>query len=146
MTTVSLRTVRSLAACTLIAGSSFVAGCTSAPRSAFDTTEGTPSSTIRHVVLIDLKDAGDATRLIEAMDADLAPIPGILSYWRGTPHQSGRPEVQANYDVALILDFRDAAAYSTYSNHPKHVGLVTEWKPRLNSLTIYDVRPNAERR
>lgn len=140
MTTNPLRAAASLAACTLFAG------CASAPRSAFDTTEGTPSPTIRHVVLIDLKDAGDATRLIEAMDADLAPIPGIVSYWRGTPYQSGRPEVQANYDVALIVDFRDAAAYSTYSSHPKHVGLVTEWKPRLNSLTIYDVRPNAERR
>jgi hypothetical protein len=123
-----------------------LAGCATAPRSASDTTEGISPSTIRHTVLIDLKDAADSRTLIEEMDARLAPIPGVDHYWRGTPFRSDRPEVLTNYDVALIIDFRDARAYDAYSNDPRHVSLVREWKPRINSLTIYDTRPNAEPR
>ncbi len=121
----------------------FVGACASAPRTPFDSAEKVPSSTIRHVVLIDLKEATDVPELIMAMDRELAPIPGILHYWRGEPFQTGRPEVSGNYDVGLVIDFRDADAYAAYSSDPRHVGLVSAWKPRITSLTIYDIRPNA---
>jgi Stress responsive A/B Barrel Domain len=122
------------------------AGCASRPPTAFDSVGGEPSSTIRHVVLIDLKSADDAPSLIAAMDSGIAKIPGIVHYWRGEPFPSQRPEVSSNYDVGLVIDFRDAAAYDAYVSDPRHVGLVTEWKPRLNGLTVYDIEPQAKRR
>ncbi|MBL9118541.1 MAG: Dabb family protein [Phycisphaerae bacterium] len=121
----------------------FVGACASTPRTPFDSAEEVPPSAIRHVVLIDLKETADIPELIIAMDRELAPIPGILHYWRGEPFQAGRPEVREDYDVGLVIDFRDAEAYSAYSTDPRHVGLVSAWKLRINNLTIYDIRPNA---
>ncbi|MDZ4754813.1 MAG: Dabb family protein [Phycisphaerae bacterium] len=120
-----------------------LAGCQTSPHDAFSPPAGTPPSTIRHIVLIDLKDPADAAEVIRAMDAQLAGIPGIVHYWRGAPFPSGRAEVTSDYDVGLIVDFRDAAAYDVYTHHPRHVELVTTWKPRIDRLTIFDISPQA---
>lgn len=118
-------------------------GCVSSHRTPFKSAEGESLSTIRHIVLIDLKDATEVPELIRAMDAGIAHIPGIVHYWRGEPFRSDRPEVSAEYDVGLVVDFRDAAAYSAYVTDERHVTLVRTWKPRCNSLTVYDIRPSA---
>lgn len=121
------------------------AGVGCAPRSItpFDSAGGEPITTIRHVVLIDLKDAADGPALIEAMDRELAPIPGITHYWRGEPFDAGRPEVRRDYDIGLVVDFADPSAYEAYIVDERHVRLVTTWKPRSNALVIYDIRPSA---
>jgi len=120
-----------------------LAGCQTSPRDAFSPAAGTHPSTIRHIVLIDLKDPSDTAEVIRAMDAQLAPIPGIVHYWRGSPFPSGRAEVTGDYDVGLVVDFRDAAAYDVYTRDPRHVELVTTWKPRIDRLTIFDIAPQA---
>ncbi len=129
-----------------LATSASLVGCAQRPTGPFASAEGERPETIRHIVLVDLIDAADAPALISAMDAGIAKIPGIVHYWRGTPFESNRPEVKGAYDVALILDFRDPAAYDAYVVDERHKTLVRTWMPKATSLTIYDVNPCATRK
>jgi hypothetical protein len=100
---------------------------------------------IRHVVFIDLIDEADAPALLRAMDAQLAPIPSIEHYWRGTKLEAdegtARPTVRTDYDVALIVDFADQAGYDAYVADVRHKGLVEAWKPKLVGYVVYDIVP-----
>lgn len=122
-----------------------LAGCATRPASPFEPAGGASPSAIRHVVLIDLKDPADADALIARLDSAIAEIPGILNYWRGVPFPSDRPEVKADYDVGLVIDFRDAAAYEAYTTDPHHTSVVADWKPKLVSFRVHDIRSAAQR-
>ena len=79
----------------------------------------------RHTVLLKLSD--DATEehkaaIREALAALPAAIPEIEAYTIGT-NAGDRPD---NYDIAVIGDFADKAAYQVYAEHPAHVGAIQE--------------------
>jgi hypothetical protein len=118
-------------------------GCQTAPKSAYEPSPGATSSEIRHVVLVSLADSTQADELIADMDRLVRPIPGIVGYWRGTKFISGRSEVALDYDVGLVIDLKNAAAYDNYVADPRHVELVQTWKPRATSIRIYDIAPQA---
>jgi len=94
---------------------------------------------INHVVFMTLKDAAQADALVRACDAELAPIPGVRSYFAGKHLDTGRASVDADYDVGLYLGFDTEEAYSGYVEHPAHVAFVQTWKPRLDLLLVRDV-------
>jgi hypothetical protein len=112
---------------------------TSAPRSAFDPVGHASPTALQHVVLIKLNDPGEAAAMIADIDAAIANIPAVERYWRGSRFDVDRPEVKRDFDVGLIIEFRDAAAYDVYVHDPHHLDVVTRWMPRCASLTIYDV-------
>lgn len=109
----------------------------------FAPSPGANASEIRHIVLVSLVQPSDADELIAEMDRLLQPIPGITRYWRGSRASNDRPEVTHDYDVGLVIDFADSASYDAYVIDPRHVEIVSAWKPRCTSLRIFDVLPQA---
>ena len=79
----------------------------------------------RHTVLLKLIDeATDEQK--DAICAALAElpeaIPEIEAYTIGT-NAGDRPD---NYDIAVIGDFADKAAYQVYADHPDHTGVIRD--------------------
>jgi hypothetical protein len=94
---------------------------------------------ISHVVFAKLIDSSQADELILACDAQLATIPGVVSYACGKHLDTGRGErVIADYDVGLYLGFDTQAALEAYGTHPQHLAILNEWQPRLQWLRIHD--------
>jgi hypothetical protein len=94
---------------------------------------------INHVVFFKLKDSTNAPLLIQDCDALLAVIPGVVSYYCGTPLDTGRPTVDGHYDVGLYLGFESADDLAAYVEHPNHITIVKAWQPRLEWLRVHDV-------
>ncbi len=69
----------------------------------------------------------------------LVPIPGVVAYAAGQHLDTGRANVDGDYDLALLVGFSDQAAYKDYLSHPLHLELLELWKPRLAGYTIHDV-------
>lgn len=94
---------------------------------------------MNHPVFVKLKDPTDAPALIADCDARLATIPGVVSYYCGTPLDTGRASVDLGFDVGLYLGFASVADLDAYVAHPAHVALVNDWKPRVEWLRVHDV-------
>ncbi len=96
---------------------------------------------VEHVVLVWLKDPGNATHRAELIEAayGLQEIPGIVHAYAGPSLQSLRPEVDDSFDVALVFVFRDPAALEAYQTDPRHVQAVTDvLAPRAARFLVYD--------
>lgn len=100
-----------------------------------------PAGTVQHVVVVWLKEPGDAAaraKLIETAQG-LESIPGIVSLRVGEPLASDREVVDDSFDVALVIDFTDAAALAAYDTHPDHVRAVEEvLAPLSERIVVYD--------
>ena len=102
-----------------------------------------PDHTLEHVVVVWLKDPGNATHRQTIIDESevLRTIPGVLSLKSGTVIPSERAIVDSSFDVALIVSFADAAAMQAYLAHPLHVQLVNETlKPLVAKIRVYDFK------
>lgn len=100
-----------------------------------------PDHTLEHVVVVWLKDPGNATHRQTIIDESevLRTIPGVLSLKSGAVIPSERTIVDSSFDVALIVSFADAAAMQAYLGHPLHVQLVNETlKPLVAKIRVYD--------
>ena len=100
-----------------------------------------PPVAIEHVVLISLTNHAER----DALEADcrkfLAHIPGVEALSVGSPVDTGRPTVDAEYDTGVIVSFASKEAYAAYVIHPDHVALVTAWKPRIAKMRVFDFGP-----
>ncbi|MGB4778483.1 Dabb family protein [Microbacterium sp.] len=80
---------------------------------------------IRHVVAWKLKtqDAGERTAQAQKIADDLSALRGVVP---SIIDISVGPDVVggANWDVALVADFADAAALDEYQTHPAHLAVV----------------------
>ncbi len=73
---------------------------------------------IRHVVLLKLHNAAEATQIFTALKALQPQIPGILTIASGIDCS---PEgLQRGYTHGFTVDFIDAAARDAYLPHPAH--------------------------
>ena len=97
---------------------------------------------VNHVVFIELNDPSQATALIEDSNARLATIPTVKDYFCGTHVPAGRDTVKTDYDVGIYFAFDSLDDYEAYVKHPRHVSFVTDWKPKLQSLRVYDISGN----
>jgi len=93
---------------------------------------------INHVVFFDLKDPGESDELIRDC-YHLLEIPGATSGYAGTHYGIGRDSVLHDYDVGFFVAFDSEADYRAYIEHPAHVALVEKWRPRWESIRVYDV-------
>jgi hypothetical protein len=73
---------------------------------------------ILHVVLLKLRDAGQAPQIFTALKALQSQIPGIVSITTGT--DSSPEGLQRGYTHGFTVDFIDAAARDAYLPHPAH--------------------------
>lgn len=92
-----------------------------------------------HLVYFRLVDPSQAEALLDDSERLLMPIPTVVSYAAGRHVDIGRDSVEDDYDVALLVGFRDVAGYRAYLQHPRHLELLAIWKERLAGITIYDV-------
>ncbi|MFM9994536.1 MAG: Dabb family protein [Phycisphaerales bacterium] len=100
----------------------------------------TRPAAISHVVFVKLKNAAEAPALIADSDRLLPAIPGVVSYACGRHLDTGRTNIDGNYDVGLYVGFDDEAGYRTYVDHPNHVQLVNTWRSKWEWIRIHDVR------
>lgn len=113
-------------------------GCATSPRTKASAVPQRPAR-INHVVFFRLKNAADSDELIADCDHTLATIPGVISYFCGKHLDTGRTNVDANYDVGLYLGFATPEDYARYVDHPNHIAGVNKWKPRWEWIRIQDV-------
>ena len=94
---------------------------------------------VSHSVYIKLKNPADAAEIIADGDRDLRTIPGIKSYYGGTRLEPARLGADDSYDVGFFMAFGSREDYQRYLEHPKHVAAVEKWRPRWESIRIFDV-------
>jgi len=94
---------------------------------------------ISHVVLISLHDPARANEAIQECDAMLASIPGVVSYAAGSHIDTGRANVDGEYDLGLYIGFESTHDYAVYVDHPNHVALVNKWKPHIKQMRVFDL-------
>ena len=80
------------------------------------------------------------------VEAKLMPKPPFVLMklsWMlsGRPVDTGRPEVSADYDLAILVEFDSVDAYRAWLASPAHRDLVRTWKPRWSRATIVDFAP-----
>ncbi len=98
------------------------------------------TSLLNHVVLIKLQQPEGINELLADCNRLLPRINQVDSYWCGKHFDIGRAEVDSDYDVALCVGFQTQAGYEQYLIDPSHMELVNKWKPRFESIRIYDVK------
>lgn len=94
---------------------------------------------INHVVLVTLKDPADAAALIADTDRLIGPIPSVKSYFCGPPRPSDRSEVDSSFTVGLYVGFESQEDYQAYLDHQGHRTLEETWRPRIESIRIFDI-------
>jgi hypothetical protein len=97
--------------------------------------------TVSHVVLCYLKNKGstaDRERIREA-SRSLREIPGVYDIEVGYVLPSNRPVVVSDYDVGIVVFFRDQAAMDAYLTHPRHQQAVKDvLEPLTSKIVVYD--------
>lgn len=112
-----------------------LAGCT--------TNAVQPAGSLQHIVVIWLKEPGNATHRQMILDESeiLRQIPGVLSLTSGSVITSERAIVDSSFDVAMIVSFTDKTAMDAYLAHPVHVTLVNQMlKPLVTKIRVFDFR------
>ena len=96
-----------------------------------------------HIALFSLPKGAspsEAEILSREIDAKLRGLPSVAGIWWGPPAGTWSPEravVDENYDVGLLVLFRDKAALDTYIAHPLHEEFATKWDSRC-SVRVFD--------
>ena len=132
-----LRTGFLFAACLL------VAAC-SQPKAAAPAAPAKPArgkGAVQHIVLCWLKTPGDPMARAQLIGTSLGflDLPGVIDVTAGPPLPSQRPEVDASFDVAIVMTFRDEAALRAYEAHPAHKAAVQSvLRPLVERMVIYD--------
>jgi hypothetical protein len=100
------------------------------------------TGTISHVVVCYLKNHGDAGDRKKVVDAarELRSISGVYDIEVGYAIPSERPVVVSDFDVALIVTFRDKASADAYVKDPKHQKAMKEvLEPLVAKYIVYDI-------
>ncbi len=104
---------------------------------------------IAHMVFFKLKDRTPAGRdkLVAALDKLAAAVDGVAYYSAGVIGENHEPAVSdREFDVALHLVFKDAAAHKAYLPHPAHVKFIDQNKADWAGVRVFDseVRPKGK--
>ena len=100
-----------------------------------------PAPRIEHLVLVDLADPADLSAMRAESDRLLARAPGVRRYLSGTPVDTGRYEVSADYDLAILVEFDSVEDYQAWLASAPHRELGSKWRPRWKRATIVDFAP-----
>ena len=104
---------------------------------------GGTESPVVHVVLVWLKDPGNAAhraRIVEATRA-FAGLPGVEEIRVGEPVPSARASVDDSFDIGLYMVFSSREALEAYLDHPDHRAAQREiLRPLATKAIVYDFR------
>jgi hypothetical protein len=118
-------------------------GCASTPSNTKSQSQST--GTLHHLVIIWLKQPGDATVRQQYIDASkpLANLPGVLSYELGIPATIKRSHANASvnesYDVAIASVFESPQAYEAFLKNPQYAQIAQGvLRPLVEKYQVYD--------
>ncbi len=95
---------------------------------------------VLHIVLVKLKSVSDAQALVNDTQSTLGLASETHALTPGVALGIERPEVDDDYTVAFLMEFRDPASYQRYLESEEHKALVGRWLPRVESLRAFDVQ------
>ena len=102
---------------------------------------GGMDSRVVHVVLVWLKEPGNATHRARVVEAtrSFSTIPGVEEIRVGEPVPSGRPTVDDSFDIGLYMIFASKKALDAYLVHPEHQAAQREiLRPLVRRVIVYD--------
>jgi|GEM_PF-2508842 hypothetical protein len=80
-----------------------------------------------------------AADLVGELERELTPLPGVVALYAGLrAEQYTRLTNNQNFQVLLVIAFRDTRAHDEYEMHPIHRRLVERWAPKLAAIEILD--------
>ena len=130
-----------LAIIALVVAVMWVAGC------AHVQDASSPRQEVNHLVLIWLKEPGNAThraRIIE-ISRTFKEIPGVVSVSVGEAIPSDRKIVDDSFDVAIHMIFASTKDMNRYIDHPKHKQAVRDvLLPITDKIVVYDFSDASE--
>ena len=98
---------------------------------------------LQHVVLIWLKDAGNAEQRakITEVSRSFRDIPGVLDVQAGKAVASDRDIVDDSFDVAILVVVPDERRLAEYLAHPIHQRAKNDvLLPLVEKILVYDIR------
>ena len=101
-----------------------------------------PSPTVTHVVLMWLKHPerpADRAQLIRASQS-LRHIPGVLRVETGRAIPPVGPHPPQDFDLGVVITFRDRAALKRYEKDPRHLEAMRRYlKPLVRHYEVYNL-------
>lgn len=101
-----------------------------------------PAPTVTHVVLMWLKHPGSGTdraQLIRAAHS-LRMIPGVLRVETSRVVPALPPGVEHNFDLGVVITFRDRVALQRYEKDPRHLEAMRRYlRPLVRRYEVYNL-------
>jgi hypothetical protein len=101
-----------------------------------------PGPNVRHVVLIWLSHperSADRAALIRAAHS-LQRMPGVVQVETGRSVPRLGPDIRRDYDLAVVITFRDRAALLRYENDPRHFEAMRRYlRPLVRHYETYNL-------
>ena len=113
----------------------FAAGAGSTPAAAAEPAH------LAHSVFFTLKDRSEKSRerFVKSCEKYLTGHEGVLSFSVGTIAEDVvEPVSDREFDVSLLIVFRDKKAGDTYQKSPRHVAFVDENKAHFAKVRVFD--------
>ncbi len=111
----------------------FLAACSTTPA---------PPPTVTHVVLLWLKHphrAADRDKIVR-MANSLRRIPGVLQVKAGRSIAPVGPHPAQDFDLGVVVTFRDRAALQRYEKDPRHLEAMRRYlDPLVRRYEVYDL-------
>ena len=98
---------------------------------------------LQHVVLIWLKDAGNAEQQAKIIEVSKSfrDIPGVLDVQAGKAVASDRDIVDDSFDVGILVVVPDERRLAEYLAHPIHQRAKNDvLLPLVEKILVYDIR------
>lgn len=101
-----------------------------------------PGPTVTHVVLMWLKNPeshADRAQLIRAARS-LRMIPGVLRVEAGRAIPAVGPHAPQDFDLGVVITFRDRAALKRYERDPRHLEAMRRYlRPLVRRYEVYNL-------
>jgi Stress responsive A/B Barrel Domain len=97
-----------------------------------------------HVVVLKLKPDSAKTEAQSVIDdtySQLAKIKTVRGVWAGKPSAKAATAETADYTVALVFVFDDAAGLKSYLSDPIHTKFADKHLPKWETPLVYDFEP-----
>lgn len=101
-----------------------------------------PEPKVQQVVLLWLKHPGRASDRAQVIRAahSLHRVPGVIAVQAGRSIPDLHPAPPSDFDLAVVITFRDRAALQRYQRDPRYLGATRHYlPPRVRRYEVYNL-------